>query len=136
MICNKLLLPGCFIMACLHQIAMYYNWSEIPEANNFQLLGHIKMSMTALGSSSLNNIIILVVINTISAYRHPQSLIMIKSRVDAVLMSEEEALALRAMDQIGNETAEANKQQDIVEAMTGKIINKFTPSIGKKLWVK
>ena len=120
-------------MCCLHQVAMYNNWSEIPSSSNIPLFGHISMSMTALGFSSCNNIIILVGLNVISAFRHPHSLIMVKSRVEAILMLEEEAVALRAMDLIGSETAEANKQQDILQVMTGKMISKMSSSpSGKK----
>ena len=86
------------------------------------------MSITALASSSANNILILIGLNIISAYLHPHSLIMIKSRVEAVMMTEEEAVILRAMDQVGNEAAEANKQQDIIQVMTGKIRNAFSSS--------
>ena len=43
-------------------------------------------------------------------------------------MSEDEAIALRAMDQIGTETAEANKKPDIVDVMIGKIKNIFSSS--------
>ena len=58
---------------------------------------------------------------------------MVTSRVEVVLISEEEAVALRAMDLIGSETAEANKQQDILQVMTGKMISKMSSSpSGKK----
>ena len=104
MVCNKFFQPLTFGIVCLHQVAMFLNWSEIPQSNSFQLFGHINMSMTAVGFSSLNNGIILMGLNVISAFKHPHSLIMLKSRVEAVLLSEEEAVALRAMDQIGSET--------------------------------
>ena len=82
------------------------------------------MSMTALGFSALNNIIIIAFLIILSAFRHPNCLVMISSKIEAVMMSEEEALALRAMNQIEGETAEANKRHDIIEIMTSNLIDK------------
>ena len=87
------------------------------------------MSATALTFSAMNNMMIVLGLIVLSAFRHPNSLIMVSSKIEAVMMSEEEALALRAMNQIEGETAEANKRHDIIEIMTSNLIDKV---IGKK----
>ena len=105
---------------------MYENWAQNDPNNNLQFLGNIKMNILSLGSSALNNLIVLLVSNVFFAYMYPHSMIMIKSKVEAVIMSEEEATVLRAMEQIGAETTEANKKQDILRKIGHKMKNKIS----------
>ena len=117
---------------------MYYNWSGNDVNNNTQFFGHINMNVVSLGTSALNNLIIMLVLNVYFAFKFPHSMIMIKSRVEAVIVSKEEALVLRALEQIENETADANKQQDILAHLGNKIRHKLSDivssprSLGKK----
>ena len=62
-------MPGCFVQLILVQVGSYYNWYNISSSDDFQLFGHINMSITALGFSAMNNVIILVGLNIFTLFK-------------------------------------------------------------------
>jgi hypothetical protein len=79
------------------QVSFYFNWCGC-QLITISFFGEMKTTTRSLASSALNNMIILLASNIITAYRHPSSLVMIHSRVETLQLTEREATLLRAMD--------------------------------------
>ena len=127
LICNKLLLPTCILLLIVWQIALFRNWSHCT-TKRLKLFGHIDMTVSGAMSSALNNIILLLIIFCISAYRRPSNLVLIKSSTEILTMAKEESIKLRAMDTVDNNISDQCREPDIVQV----ILNRMKSNIGLK----
>ena len=73
--------------------------------------GEMKTTTRSMASSSLNNMIILVASNIVTAYRHPSSLVMIHSRVETLHLTEREVTLLRAMDRSASDLSKRSNDE-------------------------
>jgi hypothetical protein len=94
---NRLVAPVVLSAMILMQVSLYFNLCGC-ELFTISFFGEMKATTSSLASSALNNMIILLASNIVTAYRHPSSLVVIRSRVETLLLTESEATLLRAMD--------------------------------------
>ena len=115
------------------QAGLFFNWGENP-TYIIGALGHLPFSSSALSFSALNNIILIFVsaMNSVYGFMHPSSFVVVKSRTENVLLSEEEeANVLRAMDAVAKKTAVDNRQVDVLTTI-GRRIKKRVTAGGSK----
>ena len=106
------------------------NWANC-RTFSVEIFGdHIMMSVAGVGSFALNNLIILFMLRIITAYNHPNSLVMVKSFTETIEVTGEEALMMRAFDRIESETSEENKQKDVLQKAASRIFETIKPSTG------
>lgn len=96
-ILNKFASPIVVFFMLLMQVSFFFNWCGC-ELYTISFLGELKTTTRSLASTALNNLIIIAVSNVLAAFRHPSSLVMIRSRVEMLLLTETEATLLRAID--------------------------------------
>ena len=123
MVFSKILLPNCVILLMVFELALFLNWADCPRTS-FTFLNHIEISSSAMASSAMNSVIIICILNTYTAFKFPDSMIMIKSRTEVLTLNESDAVVLRAVDAVARKTSNANREQDVVSLVIGRQLDK------------
>jgi hypothetical protein len=59
-------------------------------------MGHAQLTSAGLAISAVNNVIVLLISNSITIFRFPRRLVTVRSGVEAVEMSEADAVSIRS----------------------------------------
>jgi hypothetical protein len=107
-ITNKLLAPICNMLLMVWVVSLSYNWA-MTEGYFISIAGHIRLTAAGLATSAINNVVVLMTLNIYSIFRYPTRLVSVRSEVEALQMSEGEAVSLRSYDALSHEIAERNR---------------------------
>ena len=83
-------------------------------------------------ASAINNLILLQFLFSLSAYRHPNNLVMIKSSTEIITVTKTESKLIRAMESICKEISSKHKDANLIELLTKELTNMLYGSGGKE----
>jgi hypothetical protein len=105
---NKVLVPMCILLLILWILSLSFNWAN-SKGVSISFLGHINVTSAGIASSACNNVIILLTLNVWTVFRYPDSLVTVRSRVEAVQMREDRAISIRSYDALLHEISESHR---------------------------
>ena len=90
-------MPAVFGFQVMWQMAFHLDWMKLKD-EKINFLGYINGSTTNTASSALTNIILISFFNIITSFKNPSYMVTIRSKVEFVIITEEEASILKALN--------------------------------------
>ncbi len=79
------------------------NWASVTSSNTVAFFGNIKLTVAGIATSACYNVVLMMILNVITIVRFPRRLVTIRSGVEAIDMTEGDAIMLRSFDALSHD---------------------------------